>query len=413
MLAKLMKASSLRASLGYGVSGAAFALGNLLLARAMPVEEYGSYALFVAISNIFALMAPLGFDQASLRYNAHLTGAAFMRVAISGLLAGLVAAAISSALYGTDLSVAGLMLVAVVAGGIGNVASAGLRRDGHIVAALLVSNSANWSILISGCLALLWHIQLASVATVLLVIGVLIAAGWGWLLARRSQRQFQGSAQHVPLVEVAAFVAIIGATGIVVQIERLVAPGLLGVEAVAIFGVLASVALFPYRMLQSGVAFSLAPKLRAAKSAGKRNQIIRHELISVAGVTIAASLGVLLMAGPLAELLTGGRYQLGIWLVAAACFNGMAKVVSALPRALITACGTQGELAALGLQAWLLVACGVLGAWAGSSDGLTGLVCGAGVGTLIGSLPAIRLAQKALSNAAKREAQESAPGSPL
>jgi O-antigen/teichoic acid export membrane protein len=406
MFAKLMKASSLRASLGYGVSGAAFALGNLLLARAMPIDEYGSYALFIAISNIFSLMAPLGFDQASLRHNAHLTGTAFVRVAISGVLAGLVAAAVSSGLYGTDWSVAGLMLIMVVVGGIGNVASAGLRRDGHILAALLVSNSANWTIFISGCLAVVLHIQQASVAMLLLVAGVLIAAGWGWLLARRSQRRFEGIEQRVPIVEVAAFVAIIGATGIVVQIERLVAPGLLGVEAVAVFGVLASVALFPYRMLQSGVAFSLAPKLRRAKSVSERNQIIRHELISVAGVTIAASLVVLLTAGPLAEFLTGGRYQLGIWLVAAACFNGVAKVVSGLPRALLTACGTQRELAALGLQAWLLVASGFLGAWLGSSNGLTGLVCGAGVGTLIGSVPAIRLAQRALSNAAKREASE-------
>lgn len=46
----------------YGLSGAAFVVGNLLLARVLPSLEYSVFALVVALMNVASRIAPAGAD---------------------------------------------------------------------------------------------------------------------------------------------------------------------------------------------------------------------------------------------------------------------------------------------------------------------------------------------------------------
>ena len=392
MLAKLTRSSSLRAALGFGLGGVAFALGNLLLARFMPVDEYGRYALAAAIYNIFWTIAALGFDEASLRHSDRLDWRVFIRIVLSGAAMGVVAGALCYWLYGLDIELLVLLAVAIIVGGLSSVASAMLRREGQRTAPLLINNAANWAVMVSALASIVLGIYTAVFALAVLMITVALAAAAGWMRALRQQAHIETARQHVPLREAISFVSIVASGSILLQLERLVAPMVLGVEALASFAVLASVALFPYRMLRSGTIFSLVPKLRGAQTVHDRNHVLIHELGAVLAMLIVASIGVMLLSSPLTDFITDGKYELPFVLVAAACINGAAKVISGVQDSILTACGTEGDVATLKWLTWVMIAGGTIGAWAGSVYGLSGLVTGAGVGSLVGSLPGMYLA---------------------
>jgi hypothetical protein len=395
-LGRLLRSSSLQAALGFGVGGVAFALGNLLLARALPVSEYGKYSLAVAIFNTFWMTAPLGFDEGSLRRQSQLGAHAFARATLTGGGVALLAALIGRLVYQLDFATLAFLAAAIMAAGYGAMASALLRRAGAQTAALAVNNSANWAVIVCGAASLLLKLKTSELALIGLVVGVSLGAVGGWLQARRLQARSSEVHEEVPLHEALNFVSILAAGAVIVQLERLVAPKVLGVEALANFAVLASVALFPFRMLRSGVGFSLAPKLRRAATIAERNRIIVHEIGAVVAVLSVASAAVILVAPPLTERLTSGKYQLSLALVAAACLNGAAKVLTGLPRAFITASGTSNDLRALNWQSWLMIVCSGGGAWLGAHVSLTGLVLGAGLGAILGVVPSLQLARQVL-----------------
>ena len=49
-------------SRGFGLGGVGFALGNLLLARALPPAEFGVFTLFLALVQMGASLAPIGLQ---------------------------------------------------------------------------------------------------------------------------------------------------------------------------------------------------------------------------------------------------------------------------------------------------------------------------------------------------------------
>lgn len=395
-LGRLLRSSSLQAALGFGVGGVAFAVGNLLLARALPVSEYGKYSLAVAIFNTFWMTAPLGFDEGSLRRHSRLDARAFARTTLTGGGVALLAVLVGRLVYQLDAATLAFLAAAIMAAGYGAIAVALLRRSGAQTAALAVNNSANWAVIITGAASLILALKTSELALIGLVAGVALGAGGGWLQARRLQAKSDEPHEAVPLHEALNFVSILAAGAVIVQLERLVAPKVLGVEALANFAVLASVALFPFRMLRSGVGFSLAPKLRRATTHAERNRIIVHEIGSVVAVLSVASVAVIAVAPPLTERLTSGKYHLTLALVAAACLNGGAKVLTNLPRAFITACGTSNDLRSLNWQSWLMIVCAGGGALLGAQLSLTGLVVGAGLGSILGTVPSLQLARQVL-----------------
>ncbi|MGE3745837.1 MAG: oligosaccharide flippase family protein [Sphingomonadaceae bacterium] len=406
-LTKLAKSSSLRAAMGFGMGGVAFALGNLLLARSMPVSEYGRYALAVAIYNIFWTIAALGFDEASLRHSDRLDRMVFVRIIISGVIMGGVACVVGHWIYGLDAELLLLLGVAIVAGGLSSVASAMLRREGQHTAPLLINNAANWAVMTSALASLALDLHTAVFALAVLMMTVTLAAAVGWVRALQEQTSIAGERQHVPLREAVSFVSIVASGSILLQLERMVAPMALGVDALASFAVLASVALFPYRMLRAGAIFSLVPKLRGAANVQERNHVLVHELGAVLFVLVGASIGVLLLSSPLTYFVTGGKYELPLVLVGAACINGAAKVIAGVQNAVVTACGTESDVASLKWLTWVMITGGVTGAWMGSVYGLAGLVAGAGVGSLIGALPGMYLAYQVLRREQMPEGQAS------
>lgn len=179
------------------------------------------------------------------------------------------------------------------------------------------------------------------------------------------------------------------------QIERIVIPILLDLKDLALFGVLASVAIFPFRLLASGVGFTLAPRLIGAEPA-RRQAIVLAEARPLLAVIIVATAGLAVCGPLLATMVTGGLYAIGPALVFAACVNGVGKVAMAFPRAMLTAAGSPADLVLLNGWGVVGLALTVSGALAGAAYGITGLLWGATLGGAIPTLFTLHLAWRRL-----------------
>jgi len=162
-----------------------------------------------------------------------------------------------------------------------------------------------------------------------------------------------------------------------------------------LFGVLASVAIFPFRLLASGVGFTLAPRLIGAEPA-RRQAIVLAEARPLLAVIIVATAGLAVCGPLLATMVTGGLYAIGPALVFAACVNGVGKVAMAFPRAMLTAAGSPADLVLLNGWGVVGLALTVCGALAGAAYGITGLLWGATLGGAIPTLFTLHLAWRRL-----------------
>ncbi|MGK7869809.1 hypothetical protein [Falsiroseomonas sp. E2-1-a20] len=388
--------SGVRASAIYGLSGGAFAAGNLLLARSMEVAEFGRFALAIALFNIFAVVAPIGLDQVMLRH----------RIALRpGLLALLVAVAAG---FGAAVGIALVLLagfgtleammvaLAILGGGLIFVIGARLRAALRELEALAAATAASWLLLGIGMLGLVVPMPDALLPLALFAGGNLACAGLGFAALARPGRTAPGEPVRIPWREATSLLSIVAIGAITIQLERLLVPVALTLSDLALFSVLASVALFPFRMASAGAGFGLVPKLRITQDRATRLRLVRDELLSVGALLAAATLGVVVAAPFVAHVLTAGRYEIGLGLVLAACFNGGAKVLQALPRAILIGCGTERDMALLSRWGWLGMMAGVACAFVFAPWGLVGVICGIGLGSLAGSLPAAWLAASRL-----------------
>jgi O-antigen/teichoic acid export membrane protein len=393
---RLMRQPTLRATAVFALSGLAFAVGNLLLARTMPVEAFGQFALAIALFNVFGLLAPLGLDQAMLRHHIDPGPKLLAFLSLSGLIMGGVIGA--GFIYYNDLSPldGGALALVIAAGGV-TAALVALARSRHREAAsLLLVTAASWVLLLVGIASLIIPMENPLLPLALFSLGNLLAAAYGWRVMGKAHRVPPEQRAPIPWREAFSLLGIAAIGTVVLQLERLVIPLTIGIDALALFSVLASVAIFPFRLLTASAGFALVPKLRAAQSRAVKLRLIRHELLAVAALLVVSTLGIVALAPYATTLLTGGRYEIGIGLAMAACFNGYGKVLQSFPRALITACGDDRDIARLNRLGWIGLATSIAGAFAGGPWGLTGLLYGITLGSMVGTLPAVLMARRKL-----------------
>ncbi|HEY8611556.1 MAG TPA: hypothetical protein VIL69_09740 [Roseomonas sp.] len=388
--------SAIRASAVYGLSGGAFAVGNLLLARSMPVGEFGRFALALALFNIFAVIAPIGLDQVMLRHRIRLGPRLVGLLLLAGAAIGGAVGIGAVHLGGFPLADAAVLAICILAGGMVFVVGARLRAAMREFSALLAATAASWLLLAIGLLALVVPMPMSLLPLILFTAGNVATAAIGWIAITRARPAPMAEAARIPWREAASLLSLSTIGTITLQLERLLVPLALGLEDLAVFSVLASVALFPFRMAASGAGFGLVPKLRATFDRAARRRLVRDELLSVGALLAGASLCVAVAAPMVAGWLTGGRYQIGLALVLSACVNGSAKVLQAVPRAILTGCGTERDIALLSRWGWLGLVAGTLCAFGAAGWGLAGVIYGIALGSLVGGIPAAILAARRL-----------------
>ena len=390
----LIRSKSVGASLGFAFAGAAFTFGNLLLARELPPPEFGHLALAVAIYNVSIWLAPLGIDQVLLRRRLEPGRRLFLRVLDSCGAVATIAVLATLAVYAPPVRSAALLGVAITGGGMAMAGASGLRRNDWTALPLAATNAASWALLVAGVLGLVAALPSATAPLILLALSGAIASALTWAAFIRHCRRPGEQEDLVPPGEALSLMIAAAAGALLVQAERFVIPYVLDYQALAVFAVIASVAIFPFRLLRSGSGFALTPRLRSAPDRSARFALLAQEGKALASTLLIAAALVIALAPYVASVFTDGRYQLDRLLVVAACFNGGAKLFEGLPQSAVVACGTSGEIRQLGWMSWLTIASTLIGAVLGAGWGLTGLVFGSAAGSLIGAVPSALLARK-------------------
>jgi len=368
----LQKSTALRAAVGFGLGGVGFALGNLLLARALPPAEFGVFTLFLALVQMGASLGPIGLQGQVNRDPTRRVSPT--RLLLTSAIVGGAIAAVASVLYGLEPALVVALFVSVVAGGCTLVASAVFQSRLRFAAALGLSQSFALVLLAIGAGAVvaggapLWLLG-ALVAGQYVLLSIV---GWGILGLRR----LQGSAEGHSLWEGLSLLGITAAALLLMQLERLLAPRLLSLEDLARFAVVATLVGSPFRMLQMGAGYTLLPRLRAATTPQARWRLIRHEALAVALIGGAGGI-VLLSAAPwIAEHLLAGKYELSTGLMLAALVSGVAKLADAIATTMVWALANARQLAMLNWVSWACAALGVALGWLGARWGLLGLMYG-------------------------------------
>ena len=390
---------ALRAAVALTVSGGAFALGNLILARVLPKEEYGRISLALAIIMIGILTGPIGAQVIVNRHRTDPNRRLLARTLSTSALVALGLTLGAGALYPLDLPLLGAMLCAIVAGGCNLVAVGHYQSRQRYTLSLLLSASSSLSLLTAGIVSAIVRPATALVPAAVFAACVWVSPGIGWWNAFRDRTGLDYPDPPFPWGEGLAAVGTIGAGMVLATIERLVIPRALGLPDLATFSVLTTLAGSPFQMLNQGVGFALLPSLRGAQHAADRRRVLEHELLVVVGACVLSGVVVWWVTPLVLHHVLVGRYILPGSLILAAVAVGALKPLGAVAVAAVNAVGSARDLAVLGGIAWAACAIGFVGAWLGVRWGLTGLVYGVGVGWLLRAAASGWLASRSLDRA--------------
>jgi O-antigen/teichoic acid export membrane protein len=390
----------------FGLGGVAFALGNLLLARALSPAQFGAFTLFVALVQIGASIGPLGLDGL---VNRRPGGVLLPGRAL--LTSGVVAAAtaiLASTLYRMNTALVVALIVSITAGGASQMAAATFQSQRRFGLSLSLSQGHAVALLGVGALAVITRGSEPRFLAALVAASYAISASVGWGILARGRSQ--GSTEVPSFLEGLSLLGISVAALILMQLERVLAPRLLTLEDLATFAVVAALVGSPFRMLQMGAGYALLPRLSTASSPEERRQLVWREALAVMFMSGSAALLVWFAAPWIADWLLAGKYELGTSLMIATLVSGGVKVVDSFATTPVRALGTDRQLAMLNSVSWGCVGVGVMGGWIGARWGLVGLIYGVTLGWVVRTAIAGALSARLLPGVPVTGAQQ--PGSP-
>lgn len=386
MLRELFKSESLRAATALGFGGVAFTLSNLVLARILPSLEYAIVCLIIGIVSVAGLAAPLGLDLVLGRQGLRLD-AAFRR-AVLGITTSMavLTTVVTAIFYHLEFSLLMCVFVATVASGVTQATAGHFQGQRQFGAAVWMLQLSNWTLLVAALLTACFGKRTALVPCVLIAVAGMLGAVVAWRQVARSRDVGAGGTQPKPvslLGEALSLVAIHTSNSVFLQLERLLLAPLVGVQALALFGVVAALVGSPFRMLQAAVLFTLTPNLRGARSVAERRRLLRREGVHVMAVIGAGSLVIWLAAPPLAHGLLAGRYDLSVPLMLAALTAGILKVCSAFATGIVIALAQDRSLRVLSMVSWATIGVSVGAALVAAPWGLVAVLYAISTGWLL------------------------------
>jgi O-antigen/teichoic acid export membrane protein len=390
MLGALYKSASLRAAAVLGLGGLAFTLGNLIFARVLPSEQYGVFSLVVGIVAVAGLAAPLGLDLVIGRRGLLLDSQWRRAIVSIASLVGLATVAACEMAYRLDPLILICIFVATVTAGLIQASAAHFQGQRQFGPATWIIQLTNWTLLLAALVAAAVGTDSAVVACGLFALTTAAGGAVAWVIA--GSRQSQQPPPRSLLGEALPLVANHVSNSVFLQLERLLLAPLAGVQALALFGVVAALVASPFRMLQMSVLFTLIPSLRQATTIEERRRLLRREILLVAGVMGAGSIVIWYVAPPLAHWFLSGRYDLSAALMGAALVCGALKLCSAFATGTVIALAEEEGLAVLSLVSWGTIGISILAAFAAAPWGLVGVLYGIATGWLVRSVVAAWMA---------------------
>jgi O-antigen/teichoic acid export membrane protein len=392
----LWRSATLRSVAVLGLSGAGFAVANLVLARVLPTEEYALLTLVVALVNVGYPLAAAGVDGVVNRRRLEAGPRLLRRLMRASVPVALVFTAIALVGYGSPASVALVVLLCTVAGGAALVAGGQFQSEQRFGVSLALNQSPNLMLLVAAGWVLAAGSPRAETALVVWTAGFLVAAGLGWSLLFRERHAKPSRSVEFPWSEALSIAGLAVAGLLLIQLERLLLPHLLPLEDLATYGVLAAIAGSLFRVLQMGVGYSLLPRLRAAPSVIARRRLLFKEARLVVTVATVGSLVIWLATPRIENWFLAGKYHLSAALVLAAVVTGFAKVLNGFAQSAVSALAEPRELHLVAVLGWVSVGVAALGAVAGARWGLPGVIYGVGLGWVMRASVGLILAARHL-----------------
>jgi hypothetical protein len=390
MLRALYESASIRAAAVLGLGGLAFTLGNLIFARTLSAPEYGVVSLFIGIVAVAGLAAPLGLDLVIGRRGLLLDSR--WRRAISGttLVIGLATVAVSAMVYRLELAMLACILVTTVASGLIQASAAHFQGQQRFGPATWIVQLSNWTLLLAALLVAILRLDTAVESCELLAATTTAGSAFAWIVARATD-----TGQPAPRTlrkEGLSLVSIHVSNSVFLQLERLLLAPIAGVQALALFGVVAALVASPFRMLQMAVLFTLTPSLRQASGLEERRRLLLREMLLVTCVIAVGSVATWYVAPLLAHWILAGRYDLSPALMCAALVSGALKLCSAFATGTVIALSEEKGLRALGVVSWMTIGLSVVAALLAAPWGLVGVLYGVSAGWLVRSVIAAFMA---------------------
>ena len=376
----LWRSATLRSVAVLGLSGLGFAVANLVLARALPTEEYALLTLVVALVNVGYPLAAAGVDGVVNRRRLEAGPRLFRRLMHASVPVALVFTTIGLAGYETSLPVALMILLCTVAGGALLVAGGQFQSEQRFGISLALNQSPNLILLLAAGGVLAAGSHRAETALAVWTAGFLAAASVGWSLLFRERHAKPNRSAAFPWSEALSIAGLATAGLFLIQLERLLLPHLLPLEDLATYGVLAAIAGSLFRVLQMGVGYSLLPRLRAASGVIERRRLLFKEARLVVAVATMGSLFIWVATPRIEHWFLGGKYHLSAALVLAAVVTGFAKVLNGFAQSTVSALAEPRELHLVAVLGWVSVVVAAVGAVAGARWGLPGVIYGVGLG---------------------------------
>jgi hypothetical protein len=383
---RVLASPALRVTVGYGLAGVAWVAANLAMARLLPPIAFAYLTLCIAIVQTACLLGPLGADGIARRGGLRADAGSLVRTAASSVGVGVIALLVARSVY----HLGGPLLLSVLAGTVGGglcaMAAGHLQGAHRFGAGLLVNQGHLLSLLVAAAVELATASQTAELPAVTFGLGFLLAAGIGWWLALAHAADVTGPPTTFHWGDAGSFFFIQVAGSLIYQMDRLLIPRVLSIQDLALYGVLASVAGSPFRMLQMGVGFTTIPRLRGADSGDAGRALLRTEAKAVALVALAAVLVVVPLTVPLVRFLLAEKYTLTEGMVVAVVATGLVRVLDGFASATTSALAGSAQLRWFGAFSWLGVLAAGLGGTVGARWGLVGVIYGIGAGWLVRTL---------------------------
>ena len=378
----------LRSVVIYGASGLGFAGANLILARVLPTTEYAVFTLVLALVNLSFALAPAGVDGIVQRRQLCAGPALLRRTLSAGIAVGLVAVLSAWLAYHLAPYLLLLVFVSTVAGGATLVAGAQFQSEQRFGLSLTLTQSPNLVLIVAATVVILTGVKEAGLPLTIASAGFLVSGLTGWRILFRERASKPHSDTSFPWREALSFAGLNAAGLLLLQLDRLIIPHVLPIEALATFGVLSAIAGSLFRVLSQGVGYTLVPRLRSANSVRERRRLVAHEATVVAVIVLGGSAAIWFLTPWIERLFLAGKYHLGGSLLLAMIFAGVAKIMNSFTKATVTALATPSEVSLVTVLGWASVLVALLGGVLGARWGLAGVIYGVGFGWLTRALTA-------------------------
>jgi len=381
MLRALYRSASLRNAVAMGLGGVCFSLGGLILARELPTQEYALVSLVLGIVAVAGNTAPLGLDQILARRGIRLD-ARWSRSSCAASLATAIATGVFATLV-YHLSPALMASVTLITLALGISQSVGAHFQGQRQFGIAV-----WVLQLLNVVLLLIAVVTAAaglgtateVCGLMSITAIAGACGVWWLVRHEGATVGRQLSPWTVRGEALSLASMQAGGSTFLQLERLLVGPMVGLHALATFGVLAVFVSSPFRLLQAAVQFTLIPRLRGARDARERRALLRREAGPIAVPLVVGSAAIWLLAPPLAHWLLAGRYELSELLITIMLFSGWLKLLNGFLTAVIVSCGEERRLGWLSAICWGTLGVSVAGAFLGIPWGLAGVLLGIAMG---------------------------------